>query len=113
MGVKIVIIAGKRRYQIAVILKDCLVVGLKTRLFIGLGANLTPKGFATPLAGCEAAVVMLSDLGVTVTRVSRWYESAPVPPSDQPWYLNAVAEATTSFDPAKTLTILHLSLIHI
>ena len=82
-------------------------MGLKTRLFIGLGANLTPKGFATPLAGCEAAVVMLSDLGVTVTRVSRWYESAPVPPSDQPWYLNAVAEATTSFDPAKTLTILH------
>ena len=78
-----------------------------TRLFIGLGANLTPDGFATPQAGCEAAMVMLGDLGVNVTRMSRWYESAPVPPSDQPWYLNAVAEAVTSFDAAQTLAVMH------
>ena len=78
-----------------------------TRLFVGLGANLTPAGFATPQAGCEAAMLMLSDLGVNIIRVSRWYESAPVPPSDQPWYLNAVAEATTSFDAAETLAVLH------
>ena len=78
-----------------------------TRLFIGLGANLTPDGFATPQAGCEAAVLMLGDLGVNVIRMSRWYESAPVPISDQPWYLNAVAEAATSFDAAATLDVLH------
>jgi len=79
----------------------------KTRLFVGLGANLTPAGFATPQAGCEAAILMLCDLGVNVTRMSRWYESAPVPPSDQPWFLNAVAEATTRFDAAETLAALH------
>ena len=78
-----------------------------TRVFIGLGANLTPDGFETPQAGCEAAVVMLGDLGVNVIRMSRWYESAPVPLSDQPWYLNAVAEAVTSFDAAATLDVLH------
>ena len=78
-----------------------------TRLLIGLGANLTPDGYATPQAGCEAAMVMLGDLGVNVTRMSRWYESAPVPPSDQPWYLNAVAEAVTSFDAAQTLAVMH------
>ena len=78
-----------------------------TRLFIGLGANLTPDGFATPQAGCEAAVVMLGDLGVNVIRMSRWYESAPVPMSNQPWYLNAVAEAATSFTAAATLDVLH------
>ena len=78
-----------------------------TRVFIGLGANLTPDGFATPQAGCEAAVEMLGDLGVNVTRMSRWYESAPIPPSDQPWYLNAVAQAATSFDAAATLAVLH------
>ena len=87
--------------------KDDLVVTSTTRLFIGLGANLTPEGYATPQAGCEAAMTMLGDLGVTVIRMSRWYESAPVPPSDQPWYLNAVAVATTSFDAAETLAILH------
>ena len=73
--------------------KEGLAVISITRLFVGLGANLTPDGFATPQAGCEAAMVMLGDLGVNVTRMSRWYESAPVPPSDQPWYLNAVATA--------------------
>ena len=52
-------------------------------------------------------MVMLSDLGVNVIRMSRWYESAPVPPSDQPWYLNAVAEAATNFDAAATLAVLH------
>ena len=78
-----------------------------TRLLIGLGANLTPDGFATRKAGCEAAMKMLGELGVYVIRMSRWYESAPVPPSDQPWYLNAVAEAITSLDAAKTLALLH------
>ena len=80
-----------------------------TRLFIGLGANLTPDGFATPQAGCEAAMVMLvhSWGEGCQNRMSPWYESAPVPPSDQPWYLNAVAEAATAFDAAHTLAVLH------
>ena len=87
--------------------KDGSVVTSMTHLFIGLGANLTPTGFDTPQAGCEAAMLILSDLGVNVIRMSRWYESAPVPPSDQPWYLNAVAEAATSFNAAETLAVLH------
>jgi len=78
-----------------------------TRLFIGLGANLRPDGFATPQAGCEAALAMLDQLGVTFVALSPWYESAPVPPSDQPWYLNAVAEAATAYDAEKTLGLLH------
>jgi 2-amino-4-hydroxy-6-hydroxymethyldihydropteridine diphosphokinase len=88
--------------------KDGLIVAPKTRLLIGLGANLTLDGFATPQAGCEAAVMMLGDLGVKIIRMSPWYESAPVPLSDQPWYLNAVAEADTTFDAAETLAVLHL-----
>ena len=78
-----------------------------TRLFIGLGANLTPAGFATPQAGCEAALHMLGTLGVKIVKTSPWYESAPVPLSDQPWYLNAVAEGVTASDAAKTLAVLH------
>ena len=78
-----------------------------TRLFIGLGANLTPDGYTTPQAGCEAALVRLGNLGINVIRISQWYKSEPIPPSDQPWYLNAVVEATTSFDAAETLAVLH------
>ena len=78
-----------------------------SRLFIGLGANLTPDGYASPREGCVAAVSALADEGVYLSALSHWYESAPVPISDQPWYLNAVAEATTELDAASTLAALH------
>lgn len=80
---------------------------LINRLFIGLGANLTPSGYKTPQAGCEAALVFLKDLGINVLKCSNWYESAPVPMSNQPWYQNAVAEAVTSHDAISTLSLMH------
>ena len=81
---------------------------MNSRLFIGLGANLTPDGYASPREGCVAAVSALADEGVHLSALSRWYESAPVPISNQPWYLNAVAEATTELDAASALAALHL-----
>ena len=78
-----------------------------SRLFIGLGANLTPDGYAGPREGGMAALSALADEGVHLLALSNWYESAPVPISDQPWYLNAVAEATTELDAASTLAVLH------
>ena len=78
-----------------------------SRLFIGLGANLTPDGYTSPREGCIAAVSALADEGVHLSALSHWYESAPVPISDQPWYLNAVAEATTELDATSTLAALH------
>ena len=78
-----------------------------SRLFIGLGANLAPDGYAGPREGGMAAVSALADEGVHLLALSHWYESAPVPISDQPWYLNAVAEATTELDAASTLAALH------
>ena len=76
-------------------------------VFIGLGANLTPVGYRNPRDGCEAALVALQEEGVFLEQTSNWYETAPVPISDQPWYLNAVALATTSGDAAMTLAALH------
>ena len=78
-----------------------------SRLFIGLGANLTPEGFNNPREGCEAALIALSEEGIHLKEVSNWYETAPVPVSDQPWYLNAVALATTGADAVMTLAALH------
>ena len=73
-----------------------------SRLFIGLGANLTPDGYAGPREGGMAALSALADEGVHLLALSNWYESAPVPISDQPWYLNAVAFASTSRNAALT-----------
>ena len=76
-------------------------------IFIGVGANLSLDGYDSPRDGCIAALDRLVDYGIDLVVMSRWYESAPVPVSDQPWYLNAVAMATTSRTAAETLMCLH------
>ena len=76
-------------------------------LYIGIGANLTPAGYKTPREGCEAALASLQVEGICLKQISNWYETAPVPVSNQPWYLNAVALATTSVDPSMALAALH------
>ena len=76
-------------------------------ILIGIGANLSPDGHATPREGCEAAIASLADLVIDVVAVSPWYETAPVPVSDQPWFNNAVIAATTSMSAADALAALH------
>lgn len=76
-------------------------------ILVGIGANLPGAGFATPLETCQAALRELAARGVTVARRSRWYESAPVPPSGQPWFVNAVVALETALAPAELLALLH------
>ena len=79
----------------------------KTEIYLGIGANLTPDGCESPQAGCEAALDNLSAQNIDVQKISRWFESAPVPVSDQPWFKNAVVHATTTLNAADTLAALH------
>ena len=79
----------------------------KTSILIGIGANLAPDGYATPREGCEAAIAGLCELGIDVLAVSPWYETAPVPVSDQPWFNNAVIAATTAMTAPDALVALH------
>ena len=76
-------------------------------ILIGLGSNLESDVLGSPRQVCEAALRELARAGVEIERVSRWYESAPVPPSDQPWFVNAVARVRTDLDPAALLAVLH------
>ena len=78
-----------------------------TSILIGIGANLSPDGYATPREGCEAAIASLADLGIDFVAVSPWYETAPVPVSDQPWFNNAVIAANTLMSAADALAALH------
>ncbi|MEK9925727.1 MAG: 2-amino-4-hydroxy-6-hydroxymethyldihydropteridine diphosphokinase, partial [Alphaproteobacteria bacterium] len=57
--------------------------------------------------GCEAAIAMLVDHGIRRDRQSRWFETAPVPISDQPWFMNVVLLAHTALSPEETLEQLH------
>jgi len=75
-------------------------------ILIGLGANLPSAEFGAPPASLEAALRMLQQSGVAVLRCSRWYRTAPVPASDQPWFVNGVAAIETALDPAALLALL-------
>lgn len=76
-------------------------------ILIGLGANLPSPRFGTPRQTCEAALAALAAQGVQVRCRSVWYESAPVPPADQPPFVNGVAEVATDLPPAGLLALLH------
>jgi len=76
-------------------------------ILIGLGANLPSARFGPPKKTLEAALDELESHGVRVVQRSRWYSSAPVPPSGQPRYLNAVAAIETDLAPEALLALLH------
>ncbi|OHC75965.1 MAG: 2-amino-4-hydroxy-6-hydroxymethyldihydropteridine diphosphokinase [Rhodospirillales bacterium RIFCSPLOWO2_12_FULL_58_28] len=76
-------------------------------IIIGIGANLPSPRYGSPMATCEAAVAAIIDRGIAAPRRSRWHRSSPVPASDQPWYINGVAEIKTALPPADILAILH------
>lgn len=82
----------------------------KTRpeaVFIGIGGNLASPRLGPPRAVVTAAVTALPAAGVHILRRSRWYWSAPVPPSDQPDFVNGVMEVECPLRPAALLKALH------
>lgn len=78
-----------------------------TGIYVALGANLPHPTLGEPRAVLEAALRALARRGVAVRRRSRWYASAPVPASDQPWFVNGVAEVESPLAAAGLLALLH------
>ena len=76
-------------------------------IYMALGANLPHPRFGAPKATLEAALEALRGRGIEVLRVSPWYRTAPVPASDQPWYINAVAEISATLTADQLLAELH------
>jgi 2-amino-4-hydroxy-6-hydroxymethyldihydropteridine diphosphokinase len=74
-------------------------------IFIGLGGNL-PGAHGDAAATLRAALDDMRRQGVTVKSVSPFYRSAPVPASDQPWFVNAVADIATPLPPEDVLRLL-------
>lgn len=76
-------------------------------ILIGVGANLDHPAYGSPLSTCKAALQVLGESGCWVIRCSRWYRSAPLPISDQPWFVNAVVDVDTQATAADLLARLH------
>jgi 2-amino-4-hydroxy-6-hydroxymethyldihydropteridine diphosphokinase len=75
-------------------------------ILIAIGSNLSSHA-GPPHATCRAALAALDARDVKVRKISRWYESAPVPAADQPNFVNAVAAVTTHQTPRELLQTLH------
>lgn len=77
-------------------------------ILIALGSNLPGPDGAAPLAVCRAAADALAQLpGLAVAAVSPWYETAPIPPSGQPPYVNGIVRLSGVAEPETLLGALH------
>ncbi|NQW02132.1 MAG: 2-amino-4-hydroxy-6-hydroxymethyldihydropteridine diphosphokinase [Rhodospirillales bacterium] len=75
-------------------------------IFIGLGANLPTETYGPPRAALGAALEALQGQGPVIRQHSPWYESAPVPVSDQPWYVNGVCRIETTLTAQQLVALL-------
>jgi 2-amino-4-hydroxy-6-hydroxymethyldihydropteridine diphosphokinase len=73
-------------------------LGSRHVVYLGLGSNLGDRA-----ANLRAALARLGEAGVALRRLSPLYETEPVGVRDQPWFLNAVAEAETALEPQALL----------
>jgi len=76
-------------------------------ILIGLGSNLTTEAQKTSQEVLESALNLLVDNDTSIEGLSSWYRSAPVPISDQPWFVNGVARLSTTLPPDDLLARLH------
>ncbi len=77
-------------------------------ILIGLGANLpAPDGTGALASVRKAAAALDGVAGLRLEALSRPYQTAPMPPSGQPPYINAVARLSGDADPAALLGALH------
>lgn len=75
-------------------------------ILIGLGANLPSADFGAPTKTLEAAIAAIQAKEIAITARSAFYESAPVPDSDQPWFVNSVIRVETALKPRPLLDVL-------
>lgn len=60
-------------------------------IYIGVGSNVGNRE--------ENMAIAVEDLGAAILRMSSLYETEPVGYADQEWFLNAVIEIETEWDP--------------
>lgn len=73
-------------------------------ILVAIGANLPGPDGEAPLATCRRAVWAMRGIpDVRLSAVSCWYETAPVPPSGQPNYVNGIARLEGDIAPAALL----------
>ena len=72
-------------------------------ILVGIGSNLPSDRFGSSLEICKLALTYFEKNSIKVLKTSKWYRSAPLPVSQQPWYVNGVASVSVHYDPETLL----------
>ena len=75
-------------------------------ILIGIGGNQESARFGPPRETLSAALAALEEKRIRIPTRSRWYRTEPVPCSDQPWFVNAVASLETELGAKNLLAVL-------
>ena len=76
-------------------------------IYIGLGANIKYKDNLSLVDSLNLAMEKMSFLSIKIIQKSSFFLSAPVPLTDQPWFVNSVISIETTLTPSKLLKNLH------
>jgi 2-amino-4-hydroxy-6-hydroxymethyldihydropteridine diphosphokinase len=77
-------------------------------ILIGIGGNVASPQFGLPLDTLAASLMALEAEGIQIATRSAWYQTEPVPRSDQPWFVNAVASLITGLTARDLLPLLQV-----
>lgn len=81
--------------------------GHSAGILVAVGANLPRHTGEGPLQTCHWAVAEIGHIDtIRVEAVSCWYESAPIPPSGQPPYVNGMVRLSGNITPEALLSAL-------
>ena len=75
--------------------------------FISLGSNLKRDNELSLKENFEIFLQTFPENSIFVKKISNWYESEPLPLSNQPWFINAVVKVSTNKSPEDLLYKLH------
>ena len=80
---------------------------MSNKIIIGVGGNINSDDGSHPIETCNKAINLLQNYSIKVQKQSKWYNSEPIPKSEQPIFFNCVVIATTILNEYYVLKFLH------
>ena len=80
---------------------------MSNKIIIGVGGNINSDDGSHPIETCNKAISLFQNYSIKVQKQSKWYNSEPIPKSDQPIFFNCVVIATTKLNEYYVLKFLH------
>ena len=77
------------------------------KIIIGIGGNIKSEDGDHPIKVATKAISYLKDYSIHITDQSSWYETEPIPKSDQPNFFNCIVFAKTALKELDVLKSLH------